>query len=35
MYVNKQLLNNKINKQNTITKLNNKFNNQNKLPVLE
>ena len=28
MYVNKQLLNNKINKQNTITKLNNKFNNQ-------
>ena len=34
MYVNKQLLNNKINKQNTITKLNNKFNNQNKLPVL-
>ena len=34
MYVNKQLLNNKINKQNTITKLNNKFNNQNKIPVL-
>ena len=28
MYVNKQLLNKKINKQNTITKLNNKFNNQ-------
>ena len=34
MYVNKQLLNKKINKQNTITKLNNKFNNENKLPVL-